>query len=268
VKLGLIAGGGDFPLRIAQAAAASGHDVFVVCIRDFCDPAIFAGFKLMTERLGAGGAIVRRLKAEDITHLVLAGRAARPSLLSLWPDPWMARALAKVGTSAFAGDDALLRVVVKLLEDEGFAIISPQEVLADSIAEAGLLAGPEPDCIAKSDIARGVEALRHIGPLDIGQAIVVQQGLVLGVEAIEGTDALVRRAGRLARSGVGGVLVKIAKPGQELRVDAPVIGPQTIVSARMAGLRGIAIEARRTLLTEKTATLAEAECSGIFIIAI
>lgn len=268
MKVGILAGGGEFPLRVAQAAGAAGHQVFVVCIRDFADPALFAGFDVMTERLGASGAIVERLRAEGVSHIALAGKAKRPSLLALWPDAWTARALAKIGKAAFAGDDGLLRSVIDLLQGEGFQIISPQALLENASAGPGLLAGPPPDAIAKADILRGMKALQCMACLDIGQAIVIQQGLVLGVEAIEGTDALLARSSDLRREGPGGILVKMAKSGQELRVDAPVIGVQTVLNSHEAGVRGIAFEADRTVIADKAETLSAAERLGIFLVGI
>lgn len=268
MKLGILAGGGPFPVRIAQAAVAAGHDVLIICIRDFCDPSDFASFVIYEERLGAGGAIVRRLKEEGISHLVLAGRARRPSLLSLWPDPWMANALRKIGGAAFSGDDTLLKATLRLLAEEGFEVLAPETFLGESLAGKGLLVGAEPDETARRDIARGIMILRSLGSMDVGQAVIVQQGLVLGIEAVEGTDALIERAGALARQGAGGILVKLAKPGQELRVDAPVIGPITIVGAARAGLRGIAVEAGRTLLADKSQLLLDAMRNDLFIIGV
>ncbi|MDB5415336.1 MAG: hypothetical protein JWR10_3671 [Rubritepida sp.] len=268
MKLGLIAGGGPFPGRIADAATKAGHDVFIVCVRDFCDPADYVRFPHMVERMGAGGAIVQRLKAEGVTHIVLSGKGKRPSMLSLVPDAWMARAIARVGVAIFKGDDALFRAFVKIFGEEGFEVISPQSLLSDSTAEAGLLVGQEPDPIARADIARGIQTLRCLAEMDIGQAVVVQQGLVLGIEAVEGTDSLLARAGELRRDGPGGVLIKLAKIGQEMRVDAPVVGAMTVSAALAAGLRGIAIEAGRTIIADRAAMLDAAAANGLFILAV
>jgi len=269
VKLGLLAGGGSFPVRVADAAARSGHEVFVVCLKGFGEPEHYARFPRVVERLGAGGAIMQRLKDEGVSHIVLAGKVKRPSMLSLLPDVWMAKAMARVGVALLSGDDALFKAVVQVLGEEGFEVVSPQSLIEDSTAaEAGLLAGAEPDAMARTDIARGIQALRCLAPVDVGQAVVVQQGLVLGIEAVEGTDALIARAGELRREGPGGVLVKLSKTGQEMRIDAPVVGPVTVVGARSAGLRGIAIEAGRTILAERAATLEAAEAAGLFVLAV
>ncbi|HZH46028.1 MAG TPA: UDP-2,3-diacylglucosamine diphosphatase LpxI [Roseococcus sp.] len=264
--LGLIAAGGPFPLEVAQAARAAGQRVFVVCLRDFCDPALYASFPHVVERVGAAGAILDRLRAEGVRQLAIAGRARRPSLLSLWPDAWTARALARIGPAALGGDDAFLRALIRLVAAEGFEVIPPQSLIAGAMAPAGLLAGAQPDAMALGDVARGVGVLRALAAQDVGQAVVVQQGLVLGVEAVEGTDALIERCGALRRDGPGGVLVKLAKSGQEMRVDAPVIGPFTIAAAQQAGLRGIAVQAGRTILAERAESLRAAEAAGIFLL--
>jgi DUF1009 family protein len=268
LKLGLLAGGGPFPARVAQAARDAGHEVFVVLLRDFHDDPALRAYPHMEERVGAGGAILQRLRAEGITHLVLCGKAKRLSPLTLWPDAWMAKVIARLGKAVFAGDDTLLRNFIGILGEEGFEIVAPQSLLPSSTAGAGLLAGEAPDEMARTDILRGIGVLRALADQDVGQSVVVQQGLILGIEAVEGTDALLARAGSLRRDGPGGVLVKLAKPQQELRVDAPVVGAITIRNAAAAGLRGIAVEAGRTILADGDGLLAEARKHGLFVIAV
>lgn len=268
MKLGLVAGGGPFPARVAAAATASGHEVFVVLLRDFHDDPGLRAWPHMEERVGAGGAILQRLRAEGITHLVLCGRARRLSPLTLWPDAWMAKVIARLGKAVFAGDDTLLRNFIAILGEEGFEVVAPQSLLPASTAEAGLLAGEAPDEMARADIIRGINVLHALAGQDVGQSVVVQQGLILGIEAVEGTDALLARAASLRRDGPGGVLVKLAKPQQELRVDAPVVGSITVRHAAEAGLRGIAIEAGRTIVADGEGLVAEARKQGLFVIAI
>jgi len=268
LKLGLLAGGGPFPARVAQAAIARGHEVFVVLLRDFHDDPALRAHPHMEERVGAGGAIIARLRAEGITHLVLCGKARRLSPLTLWPDAWMAKVIARLGKAVFAGDDTLLRNFIGILGEEGFEVIAPQSLLPSSFTEPGLLAGDAPDEMARADIIRGIGVLRALADHDVGQAVVVQQGLILGIEAVEGTDVLLARAGSLRRDGPGGVLVKLAKPRQELRVDAPVVGSITVAGAADAGLRGIAIEAGRTILADGDALRAAAWRRGLFVLAI
>jgi len=154
------------------------------------------------------------------------------------------------------------------LESEGFHVVSVDSILADALAPAGPLGTLRPDAEAEADITLGVKAALALGALDIGQAVVVQQGLVLGVEAIEGTDALIERCATLSREGPGGVLVKGAKPGQERRADLPTVGPRTVTRAQAAGLRGIAVEAGATLLLDRDEMAATADRAGLFVIGV
>lgn len=265
--LGIIAAGGEMPVRLAKDVLATGRGVFIVAIREFADAALYAGLPHAVVRLGAGGALIEAFRNAGVRDLVILGRARRPSLLGLLPDAWMAGALARLGRDFMTGgDDTLLRGVTRLLEAEGFSVRGAHEVREGLAAPAGLLAGPAPDAAQQADIARGVAVLRALGPVDVGQACVVQQGLVLAVEAIEGTDAMIARAGGLRREGPGGVLVKLPKPGQDLRLDMPTIGPATVAAAAAAGLAGIAIQAGATLLAERAITLREATAHGLFII--
>jgi DUF1009 family protein len=266
--LGIVAAGGPFPLRIAETALALGRPVFVVCVRDFCDPAPYAHLPHAVERLGAAGAMVEHLRRAGVVDLILAGQARRPSLFSLVPDSWTAKAVARMGPAVFRGDDTLLRAGARLLEEEGFRLLAPHEVLDQALADPGLLAGAAPDALARADIARGAAVLRALAGEDVGQAVVVQQGLVLGIEAVEGSAALLARCAGLRYEGPGGVLVKLVKPQQDRRLDPPVIGPLTVRQAAEAGLRGIAIEARGTIVTEREATLAACREAGMFLISI
>ena len=160
------------------------------------------------------------------------------------------------------------RAVVKELEREGFRVIGADQLLDQAALPEGPLGQVRPDADALADIAHGMRLARAIGALDIGQAVVVQQGLVLGVEAIEGTDGLLRRCARLRRDGPGGVLVKAEKPGQERRADRPAIGPQTVILAAESGLRGIAAEAGATLVLDRDEVIRLADAAGLFVVGI
>jgi len=157
--------------------------------------------------------------------------------------------------------------VMKVLAEDGFEVIGAQQVLAGLLPEAALLAGPEPDDVARADIQRGLAVCRALGVVDVGQGCIVQQGLVLAVEAIEGTDAMLARASGLRRDGPGGVLVKCVKPGQSRLADLPTIGPRTVDNAVTAGLRGLAFEANGTILLERETTIDRANAAGLFLLA-
>jgi DUF1009 family protein len=176
--------------------------------------------------------------------------------------------MARIGRAAFGGDDGLLAAVVRVLAEEGFAVIGAHEIITESLGPRGLLTQIGPDAAAQADIDRGVAVARLLGGADVGQGCVVQQGIVLAVEAIEGTDAMLARARLLARPGPGGVLVKLVKPGQDRRADLPTIGPGTIAACAEAGLRGIAFEAGGTMLTDRAATIADADRAGLFLVGV
>jgi hypothetical protein len=264
-KLGIIAGGGDLPIRLAGAAQAEGREVFILGLTGQADPDSFAGVAQAWIRLGEAGKGIEILKANGIGDLVMAGRVRRPSLLDLKPDWRTARFFARLGLLQAVGDDSLLKAVIAELEGEGFRILGAEAILAGVLAEEGPWGRIVPDDAARSDIARALAVARGLGALDVGQAVVAQQGIVLGVEAAEGTDQLLVRCGELRRGGPGGVLVKIAKPGQERRVDLPTIGVETVRRSAAAGLRGIAVEAGAALVVDRAAVVAAADAAGLFV---
>ncbi len=266
-KLGILAGGGQLPVRVIEACRATGRDFFVLAFEGQTDPATVVDTPHRWVRLGAVGAALDHLHAAGVSEVVMAGPVRRPSLEELRPDWRGAMFLAKVGVRAF-GDDGLLSAIVRELEAEGFRVIGADDVFESLRTPEGLVGTLAPPEESKIDIARGIEVLRTIGPLDIGQAVVVQQGVVLGVEAIEGTDALLERCGRVRREGRGGVLVKMSKPGQERRVDLPTIGPDTVAGAASAGLCGIALEAGRTLIIDRPAVARAADEAGLFVVGV
>lgn len=264
--LGVIAGGGPLPGRVAAAAKAAGRDVFILGLQGFADPAVIAPWPHEVVRFGAAGRFLEALRTHGCQDLVMIGPVRRPSFLDLRPDAVGVKILARIGKAAFLGDDGLLKAIIKIFAEEGFTVIGAHEVMREVLAPSGLLTNAAPDALALSDIQRGVGVLRLLGQADVGQACVVQQGLVLAVEAIEGTDAMLSRAATLRCDGVGGVLVKLCKPGQERRADLPTIGPDTVRHAVAAGLRGLAFEAQATILAEKETCLAAANAAGFFLL--
>ncbi|HTI83450.1 MAG TPA: UDP-2,3-diacylglucosamine diphosphatase LpxI [Acetobacteraceae bacterium] len=264
--LGILAGGGRLPGQIAAAAKAAGRPVFIVGLEGFADPAVLASWPHEVIRILAAGRILAALREHGCKDLVLVGPVRRPSLLNLRPDAEGARILARIGRAAFAGDDGLLAAVVRVFAEEGFRVLGAHEILNEALGPAGLLSRPAPDAVAMVDIRRGIAVVRALGTVDVGQCCVVQQGIVLAVEAAEGTDAMLSRCAALARPGAGGVLVKLVKPGQDRRADLPTIGPNTIRGAAAAGLRGVAFEAGGTIVAQRDATIAEADAAGLFLL--
>ena len=264
--LGILAGGGTLPARVAEAAMAAGRAVFIVGLEGHADPRILAPFPHEFIRFGAAGRIIAALREHGCQELVMIGPVRRPSLLHLRPDIEAAKILARIGRAAFAGDNGLLAAVIKILHEEGFSVIGAHTILSQALGPRGLLTRAAPDAAAMADIGRAVVVARALGAVDVGQGCVVQGGLVLAVEAAEGTDAMLSRCAALARTGPGGVLVKWVKPGQDRRADLPTIGPATLRAAAAAGLRGVAFEAGGTILADRPALIAGADAAGLFLL--
>lgn len=265
-KIGIVAGGGAVPGHLVAALRARNHPFFILGLDGQVQPESLEGTPHVLVRLGAVGAAFDALRREGVRRLVFAGAVRRPSLAELRPDWTATRLIAKMGPKMFmAGDDALLSAVVKVLEGEGFTVERADSLLDGLLAGAGYLGRHRADAEAEADIARAVAILRALGPLDVGQAVVVQQGLCLGIEAIEGTDALLARVGPLRRAGAGGVLVKLRKPGQNERVDLPTIGVATVEAAANAGLAGIAVDAGGAWIVDRATVIETADRLGLFV---
>lgn len=266
--LGILAGGGPFPGRVAAAAQAAGREVFIVGFEDYAEAAVIGAYPHAYARLGAAGKILGMLRDRGCKDLVLVGPVRRPSLLDLRPDAEAAKLIARIGRAAFTGDDGLLAAIVRIFGEQGFNVLGAHDFIADALGPKGQLGQFSPDAQALADIDRGIAVVRALGSVDVGQGCVVQQGCVLAVEAIEGTDAMLARAGGLLRPGPGGVLIKMVKPGQDRRADLPTIGPLTLVKAQQAGLRGVAFEAGGTLMTDRQACITRADQVGLFLVGV
>ncbi len=256
------------PLRVASACKAMGRPFVAVLLEGFARPQDWVGERTLTIRLGAAGQALDWLRASGAKQIVLVGDVRRPSILSLRPDAGAARLIARIGMRAFGGDDSLLTAIRQVLRDEGFDPCGPNRFLKEAQSPPGLLTRTAPDGMALADIRRGIEVVRALGSADVGQGAVVQQGLVLGVEAIEGTDAMLARVRDLRREGPGGVLVKLVKPGQDRELDLPALGPRTVAGAIAAGLAGIAFEAEGALLVDRGRMVEQADSAGLFLLAI
>jgi len=263
-KLAIVAGGGALPVVLAEACRQSGRPYCMVALEGFADADGLGGHPHRWARLGAVGRVLALIREEMAAEVVFAGHVRRPSLASLRPDLFTARLLARAG-GRMLGDDGLMRCVAEAFEAEGLRVVGVPSVLSDALAPEGPLGALAPDDTALADIRRGIEAVEALGRADAGQAVVVQQGVVLAIEAAEGTDRMVQRAGGLRRAGPGGVLVKMAKPQQDRRLDLPVVGLQTVNAAAAAGLRGIAVEAGGVLMLDREASIARADDRGLFI---
>lgn len=267
-KLAVLAGRGRLPAAVLRAAIDGGRDVFVLAFEGETDPTLVNGFDHAWVKLGAVGQAIRHLHQAGAEDVVMIGGIHRPALSEIKLDLRGMQVMARIGLKAARGDDVLLSTIVGELEKEGFRVLGADDVIKPMLAPKGCMTRREPDDGSWRDIHLGIDAARRLGDLDIGQAVVVQQGVVLGVEAIEGTDALLERAGRLRRPGQRAVLVKMKKPKQDRRADLPTVGARTVEGAIAAELAGIAVHAGHCLMVERAEMIARADEAGLFIIGV
>ena len=271
-KLGIIAGGGELPLLLADACASDDRAYFMMALQSFAHESDLDGYAHEWTPLGSLGHVMKRLKEEGCEQVVMAGTVTRPDFRSLKMDWRATRLLPSFLSAARKGDNALLSVVLKAFEEDGFTVVGAEDVLANLVVGEGALGAHHPDAAALQDINRAKDVVRELGQLDIGQGAVVCNQLVLALEAVEGTDAMLARCLDITTDLRGtpesrrGVLVKMPKPGQEKRVDLPTIGIQTVERASAAGLAGIAIAAGGALVLNKTEVVAKADDTGLFIL--
>jgi DUF1009 family protein len=273
-RIAVAAGSGRVPEQLVEALAAAGHRPFVVLVEGEADPAspVFSRQDRWIMPLERVGELVGRLKREGVTHVVSAGGIGRrPRLRNLRPSLGILRMAISVARSLARGDDTLLRTLVTYVESNGLTVVGVHDILPDLLAGAGTLTQRRPRARDLVDLRAAAVAARAIGALDIGQAAVAIGGRVIALEGIEGTDRLLARAGELRGHGRiagqdGGVLVKCAKPGQEVRADLPTIGTGTIELAHAAGLAGIGVEAERSIIVDQAAVVARADELGLFVV--
>ncbi len=266
--LGIVAGRGALPRLIAEECARRGRSYRVVAFEgvslDWLEghpvlPAVF-------EKPGRLFADLRRAGCREVT---LAGGIARPELKPRRFDLTMLRLAPKVLGGIRSGDDATLRLVSDILEAEGLHLRAPHDILGDLLAAEGIPTLARPSEADRADADRAAAILAQLGPADVGQAAVVAGGLCLGIETVQGTDAMLGFVGatepRHRSEAARGVLVKAPKPGQDWRVDLPAIGPETVRAAQAAGLAGIAVEAGGVLVLDREATVAACDAAGLFL---
>jgi len=273
-RLGVIAGGGQLPVLLAGAEQAAGRSPFVARLNGFAD-ADFTAFAGASFNLGAVGGLQKALKAAGCDAICFAGKVDRPDFRTLVPaDLTAAKLLPRMIDAGRKGDDALLREILTFFEESGFTVVGADAVLGGLIPVAGVFGSVQPRESDHADAVKALRTARAIGGLDIGQGAVVCGGLVLAVEAQEGTDSMLARVAGLAADIRGsetdrrGVLAKAPKPIQERRMDLPVIGRSTIAGARAAGLAGIAVEAGGALVVDREGVVADADAAGLFVMAI
>lgn len=263
--LGLIAGEGQLPVQLAHRCASEGRELQVCELEGF--PSSLTYVKgVMRFRIEQLGSFFEDLKQNSVREVVFAGALRRPEIDSAAIDNATQPFVPRILRAIQSGDDAALRLVLEMFEEQGFRIRAPHEIMPDLLPETGIISARSPVEDEQKDAARGATALRIMSGADVGQAVVVSEGQVVAVEAAPGTDWMLRslRAEGLP-AGVpgGGVLVKAPKRGQDRRIDMPTIGLSTIKSAAKAGLTGIAIEAGGVMVLDPEACRVTADASGI-----
>lgn len=271
-KIGLIAGGGNLPRHVIAGCKSQDLDLFVAPLAGFAPKDIYGDVKPFG--LGEFGRLIKTLKSEGCDAICFAGNVSRPDFRTLVPDWGGVKLLPRAIKAAKNGDDALLSFIVSALEAEGFTIVAPQDVCGPLISGQGVMTVTTPTEAAYKDAIKALRVARRIGAMDIGQGAVVCEGLILAVEAQEGTDWMIERVAKLSSDIRGtvnsrrGVIGKILKPGQESRLDLPTIGMKTIEGAVIAGLAGIAVEAGGAFMLDKADLIERADAEGLFILGV
>ncbi|MCB1529851.1 MAG: UDP-2,3-diacylglucosamine diphosphatase LpxI [Rhodospirillales bacterium] len=265
-KLGIIAGSGDLPLKLVLSCEAQGISPFIVAIEGHADPSLYAGRDHIVSRPGAAGYIVKTLKERGIKDLIMIGAVKRPRLAAIRPDLFTARFLARLGVRAL-GDSDFLSAIRAGLEEEGFTVHAVQDFMyEDILMPKGVLGKYKPSGQDLLDIAYGMEVSQAIGEMDIGQAAIVFEGRVLGVEGAEGTNGLIKRCGAYKEGRKGGVLVKTCKPQQDKALDLPTIGAETLRLCVQSKIDGIAVQAGSAFLLDAEAVREIANTNGLFVV--
>jgi DUF1009 family protein len=263
--IGLIAGGGQFPLLFAQAAHRQGRPVMAICHHSETDPNLEQlSAACCWVKLGQLGKIIRFFHEQGVRETVFCGTITKTRMFrDILPD---LKGLTLWNKIDIRLDDAILRAVASSLEEEGIHVLASTCYLQELLFPRGLLGRKRPNSEQEADIRLGWKIAKEIGRLDIGQCVVVRSGAVLAVEAIEGTDATIRRGGALA--GSGAVVVKLRKPGQDFRFDLPATGTKTIET--LAAVKGavLAVEAGQSLIFDQKAMITAADRAGIALIGV
>lgn len=265
LPLGILAGGGVLPERIAELSLARGRKVHIVALEGEADRGI-ERFPHTWVNWGAIGRMTASFRAAGCRQMIFVGAVKRPDPRRVRPDLGLVRAIPTIIRLFGGGDDHVLRRVVRFFEAQGFEVCGVADVAPSLVVAAGALGRIVPAPSYAREAALAFALIDALGPADVGQAVVMRDGRVLAVEAAEGTDRMLTRLAEAGdRRAAGAVLVKGPKPGQELRIDMPVIGPRTVELAAQAGLAGIAVEAGRVLAAERAELVAAADAAGLFV---
>jgi DUF1009 family protein len=267
----IVSGGGSLPLEVAECAASNGFSPTIFAISDQFDGADDQRFPLVSFGLGQVDLLRRKLAEHGIRHLVMCGTVSRPDLSSLAWDLGALKVMPRIVKASVLGDDGALKTLVGILADWDLEVLGPTDVAPQLIASDGALSRRKLNKEAKAEAALGFSCLHRLDDLDVGQSAVVVGQRVVAIEAAEGTDAMLARvanlkqAGRLPSRKACGVLVKTAKPSQDLRLDIPVVGPDTVRAAAAASLNAIVLGSGKVLLADRAAALQLADQASIAV---
>ncbi|MEW5421036.1 LpxI family protein [Amorphus sp. 3PC139-8] len=270
--IGIVAGGGRLPLEVAEAVEASGRRVIIAGIDGEAD-LVLDHPATRTFRWGQVGGAIDFMAAKGVRDVVFVGAIARrPDFKAMRLDIGTLRRVPKIVKALVGGDDSVVRKVLALIEAEGFRVKGIAEVAPALLVSEGTLGRHRPTPEDLEDAMLAMRALATLGPFDVGQSAVVVRGRIVAIEAAEGTDRMLQRVKELREmgrvGGRGGILVKRAKPGQDLRTELPTVGAATVAAAAGAKLGGIVLEAGRTIVADRPQTIADADAAGLFLHAV
>jgi DUF1009 family protein len=267
-KLGIIIGGGNIPKMLIEDCKKNNLPFYVLAVKDNADETLLDGsFEADVVRIGQVGTGLMMLKKHNVSHALMIGTIKRPSLKALMPDMRTAALIAKFASKSL-GDDGILKILLNEIENNGITLVGVHDVMPSILAPKGVLGKVVPSKQNMIDIKRAVDVIKQLGKSDVGQAAIVQEGLVLSVEAIEGTDELIKRTAQYKRKGSGGVLVKLKKEQQDMRLDLPTIGENTVQNAKNSNLDGVVVHAKNSLIVNQQETIKLADQLGLFVMGV
>lgn len=264
-NLGIIAGRGILPSTIASFHQNLGGKVFIAALEGEADISSILSYPYKKFPIGSVGALLEYFIENNVKEIIIIGGIARPDLKSIKVDMTGSALIARILKEKFLGDDNILKIISNFVESKGFKVISPKNWLEFINYDELYNTNSNPSKQDKIDIELGKKVLKFLSSLDIGQSVIASDGYVLGIEAAEGTDNLIRRCESLRKNNKGGVLVKMAKSSQDMRLDLPTIGPDTVFYLAKHGYNGLAIEKTTVIIANPTETINLLNKSNLFI---
>jgi len=264
-NLGIIAGSGLLPSEIADLHLKQGGNVYIAALEGETDILHITKYQYKQFPIGSVGALLEYFRENNVKEIIIIGGITRPDLKSVKVDKAGSLLIAKILKEKFLGDDNILKIISDFIESKGFKVISPKTLLELGTYEKLYVSNKLPSKQDQIDIELGSQVIKSLSNLDIGQSVIIADGYVLGIEAAEGTDALIRRCELLRKTERGGVLVKMAKLTQDMRLDLPTIGPDTIFYLAKHGYNGLAIQKSGVIIVKPAETIALLNEHDLFI---